>query len=109
MDVRIVSAGCCQNVVITGGERNLLADADFMAVDLCNGSAVDQAVNERRIRIMENLLDWSGELVGRLRPVMVFHGDYKHGFQFVSIGPGLAKCHQQGKDGKREETSYLQH
>ena len=89
--MRIRSAGCGQHVVISGSVGNLLADVYGLAVDDSGGSPVDQIVNERGIRILIDLLDSSGELVGRLCPVVILHCDHKHGLDRSAAGSKAAE------------------
>ena len=42
------------------------------------GGSVDQAVDERRVGILKDLLDRAGKLIGRLSPVVVFHRDHEN-------------------------------
>src|SRR5579862_4982797 len=109
VNVWIVAAWSRQYTVVAGGERNLLTDADSMAIDGCDSGSVYQTIDERCIRILENLLDRAGELVRWLRPVMVFHRDNENGFKFFRAGAGMAQRDQQSKDGQHEETSYVRH
>ncbi len=85
MDVGIVAVGRRQHMVVVGGVGHLPADVDRAPVDHGNGGAVDQAVDERGGGVLENLHLAAGELVGRLRPVVVFQGDHEDRLDRVPI------------------------
>ena len=96
----VVPAGSGQNVVVVRGVCHLLADVDDLAVDRRNRGPVHQAIDEGRIWILKNLLDRPRELVGRLRPIVIFHGDHEYGLDFLRSGIREAqegKCRQRGK------------
>ena len=57
MNVRVVAALGGENVVIVGGVCRALADVHRLAVDPGNGGSIDEAVDERRVRVLEDLLD----------------------------------------------------
>jgi hypothetical protein len=78
MDMGIIPAGRSKGVVVGGGVGHLSADVD-------RGS-VDQAVDERGVGVLENLLDGTGKLVGRLRPVVVFEGDHEDRLDSFRVG-----------------------
>src|SRR5215470_15931955 len=80
MDMRIVPAGRGQDAAVVRGISYLLADLDLAPIDHRNSGSVDQAVDEWGVGVLENLLDGTGKLVCRLRPVVVFHGDYENRF-----------------------------
>jgi len=73
----IVAAGRGQHVMVVCGVGDLAADIDLLPIDRSYGSSVDQAVDEGGVGVLENLLDRTRKLVGRLRPVVVFHGDHE--------------------------------
>src|SRR5262252_4635182 len=77
MDMGIIPAGRGQNVVVVRGIGYLSADVA--------GGAVNQAIDERGVGVLKNLLDGTGKLVGRLRPVVVFHGDHEDRFDWGAI------------------------
>ncbi len=77
MDMGIIPAGRRQDAAVVRGIGHLLADFDLAPIDRGNGGSVNQAVDERGVGVLENLLDGTGKLVGRLRPVVVFHGDHE--------------------------------
>jgi len=120
MDVGIVSVGRGQDVVVVSGISDLLADVDCVAVNDGNRGPIHEAVDERRGGILENLLDRSAELVGRLRPVVVFHRDHEDlpdfssfvsfvSFVFFRAGDRLARYNQQRSHAQRAETSEKRH
>jgi hypothetical protein len=74
----IVPAGRGQDIVVGRSVGHLLADLDLAAIDRGNGGSVNQAVDERGVGVLENLLDGTGKLVGRLRPIVVFHRNHKY-------------------------------
>jgi hypothetical protein len=76
--MRVVPAGRGQGIVVISRISHLLADVDVVSIDCGNRRAVNQTVDEGSVGILENLLDGAGKLVGRLRPVMIFHGDNKN-------------------------------
>src|ERR1039457_1465803 len=92
MNVGIASAGSSQNVVIRAGVGSLLADVDQLPVNHGVGGPTHQAVNERGVGILINLLDPAGELVGGLRPVMVLHGDHEYRLDVIGVGSEAAQC-----------------
>jgi hypothetical protein len=85
MNVGIVPAVSGQDVVVVCGIRHLLADIQLPAIDCGNGGPVHQAVNEGSVCILENLLD-ARKLIGRLRPVVVFHRNDEHCPDFLRVG-----------------------
>src|ERR1700704_1757247 len=113
MNMRVVAAGSGQNVVVVGGVSDLLTNVDFAAIDSGKCGPIYQTIDEWRIRILKNLLDSARKLVGRLRPIVVFHGDYENGFDSVfaifRACDQVAQCKQQGKSAQRAETSDVRH
>ena len=73
----IIPAGRGQDVVVVRGISHLSADVDLAPIDRGNGGSVNQAVDERGVGVVENLLDGTGKLVGRLSPIVVFHRNHK--------------------------------
>jgi hypothetical protein len=73
MDMGIIPAGRGQNVVVVRG-------IGYLSADVAGGGSVNQAIDERGVGVLKNLLDGTGKLVGRLRPVVVFHGDHEDRF-----------------------------
>src|SRR5262249_47479898 len=65
MDMGIIPAGRGQDVVVARG-------ISYLSADVAGGS-VNQAIDERGVGVLKNLLDGTGKLVVRLRPVVVFH------------------------------------
>ena len=76
----IIPAGRGQNVVVVRGIGYLSADVDLLPMDRRNGGSVNQAIDKRGVGVLKNLLDGTGKLIGRLRPVVVFHGDHEDRF-----------------------------
>ena len=76
MDMGVIPAGRGQNVVVVRGIGYLSA---------CGGGSVNQAIDERGVGVLKNLLDGTRKLVGRLRPVVVFHGDHEDRFDWGAI------------------------
>jgi hypothetical protein len=70
VNVGVVAARCRQNVAIVCGKSRLLADIDLTPVDDGSGCSVYQAVDERSGRVLKNLLDSAGKLIGRLSPIV---------------------------------------
>src|SRR6185437_13431587 len=80
MDVWSVWTVACQYIVISGGISNLLADVDYLPIDISFGRSVHQAVDEWRVRVLKYLLSaggLAGVVVG-LGPIVVFQSDDKH-------------------------------
>src|SRR5262249_49714986 len=77
MDMGVIPAGRGQRVMVVRGVGDLAADIDLLPTDRSHGSAVDQAVDEGSVGVLENLLDRTRKLVSRLRPIVVFHGDHE--------------------------------
>src|SRR5499427_11033976 len=74
MDMGIIPAGRGQNVVVVRG-------IGYLSADVAGGGSVNQAIDERGGGVLKNLLgEGTGKLVGRLRPVVVFHGDHEDRF-----------------------------
>ncbi len=72
-----------QNVAIVRGEGRLFTDIHLAAVDDGSRGPAHKAVDEGRVGILKNLLDWAGKLIGRLSPIVVFHGDHENRFNSV--------------------------
>ena len=64
MDMGIIPAGRGQDVVVIRGISHLSADVDLAPIDRGNGGSVNQAVNERGVGVLENLLDAGNWLAG---------------------------------------------
>ena len=113
MNVRIVSARCSQNIAIIRGKGRLLADIDLATIHDGSRGPVHKAVDEGRVGILKNLLDWAGKLVGRLSPIVVFHGDHENRFDSVfaifRAGGQVTHGEQQGKYAQHAETSDVRH
>src|ERR1700731_1048214 len=90
MNMRVVSAGSGQNVMVSAGISDLLADIDCGAIHRSECSPVHQTVNEWRVRILINLLDISGKL-DRLSPVVILHCNHKNCLDFLSAGVQTAE------------------
>src|SRR5215472_7261592 len=75
MNMRIVSAGASQHVVIIGGVGHLPANMAQTATHDGISAPVHQTIDEWRMGILKDLLDGTAELVCRLGPVVVFHRD----------------------------------
>jgi len=73
MDMGIIPAGRGQNVAVVRG-------IGYLSADVAGGGSVNQAIDERGVGVLKNLLDGTRKLVGRLRPVVVFHGDHEDRF-----------------------------
>jgi len=97
MDVGVVSVGGRENIVVRRGIRNLLANMDHRVADKFECSAVNKTVDKRGVRILINLLNCAGELVGRLSPVVVLHRDHKHGLNFLGLRAESADGCQNGE------------
>ena len=100
--------------MVIRGVGRLLADVDLAAIDRGNCRSVDQAVDEWSVGILKNLLDGTGELVGRLRPVMIFHGDNKNLLDVAIVivfifcaGVRLSKQGQYDKQSQHAVTSAV--
>src|SRR5215472_12617372 len=100
MNAGIVPAGSRENVMVGRGVGNLLADIDYGAVNERSGSSVHQTVNEWGVRILENLLGRTVELVVWLGPIMIFHSDDEHFLDALSAG---ALDDQYREDGRKHE------
>ena len=85
MDVRVVTAGCSEHVVIGVGVCNLLADVLGHVINLRPGSSVDEAVNKWSVGIHINLLYAAGELVRGLRPVVILHRNDEDGLDLLGV------------------------
>ena len=81
----IIPAGRGQDVVVVRGISHLSADVDLAPIDRGNGGSVNQAVNERGVGVVENLLDGTGKLVGRLSPIVVFHCNDKYALDSPAV------------------------
>jgi hypothetical protein len=74
-------------------------------------TAVDQAIDERRGAILEDLLLAAGELPGNLCAIDVFHRDHEHGLE-GRIGSGRAEYradqnqHAHGCDKSNDRTDH---
>src|SRR5262249_8703930 len=86
MNVRVRAAGCSQNAAIVRGKRRLLADVDLFAVNDSRRGPVHKTIDEWCSRILKNLLDSAGELVGRLGPIVVLHRNNKYRLDFFRAG-----------------------
>jgi hypothetical protein len=62
------------------------------AVDGCVCRAVDKTVDERRVWILKDLLDWATELIRGLSPIVIFHRDYKNSLDLLRVGVGAAEA-----------------
>src|SRR5215510_16051051 len=60
MDMGIIPAGRGQNVVVVRGIGYLSADVDLLPMDRRNGGSVNQAIDERGVGVLKNLLDGTG-------------------------------------------------
>src|SRR5215510_2352635 len=109
MDVRIVSAGRGENAVVVTGVGDLLADVHEGAVYDCVSRAVDEAVDERGARVLEDLLDPAGELVRGLRPVVVFYRDDENRLDLLRIDVGAAQTSEKGERAERAGPSHMRH
>src|SRR5690348_16695677 len=98
MNVRIVSTGRSQHVVIVVCVCNLLADVDHAIADQSVSISVYQAVDKRRGRVLIDLLNPAAEMVSRLSPIVVLHGDDENGLHFLRSGSQTEDRH------KREDT-----
>ena len=67
---------------------DLPADLYFVPIHHRRRASVYQAVNKWRIRVLVNLLNTAGKLIGRLRPVVIFHSDHENGFDFLAASAG---------------------
>ena len=74
--MRIAAAGSRQHVVIGRCIRNLVADV---------GRSIHKAVDVWCVRVLINLLDAAGELIGWLRPVVILHRDHEHFLDFLRV------------------------
>src|SRR4051812_34263143 len=120
MDVLIVAALGGKYVVVRHGVRSVLADVDRFAVDPCHGRSIDEAVDERGVGILVDLLDISGYLCG-LCPVVVLHCNDKDVrdlaavsvilvvIAFLSDGTGRCKRSKHGEPCERAKWSDIQH
>ena len=97
----IIPTGRGQHVVVVRGICDLSADVDLTPIDRGNGGSVNQAVDEGGVGVLENLLDAGTELVGRLRPVVVFQGDHEDRLDCCSATVGIRKTHTYEWDGCR--------
>jgi hypothetical protein len=86
MDMGIGPAGRCQDVVVVRGVGYLGADVDLLAVNRHNRGSAHKAVDERRVGVLENLLDWAAKLVGWLRPIVVLHRYNDNFLDFLCAG-----------------------
>ena len=108
--MRVIARGRGQNAVVIGGERNLLADADDPAVDDRKSVSADQAVDERRVGILKNLLNSARELVGGLGPVVVFHRNHEDGLDLLCVCAEVAcgkECERAEKPGESKRIHFL--
>src|SRR4029077_1036177 len=98
-----------QNVVIGSGIGNLRTDVNFGAIDDLDGGSIHESVDEGCVRILINLLNAAGELIRRLSPVMVFHRDYKNGFDLLCARICTTNGSQACKHCERQETVSVRH
>src|SRR5689334_6161842 len=96
MNVRVAAIRRGEDAMVVLGPRDLFADVNGRAVDDRERRAVDEAVDERRGRILKDLLDAAGKLIRRLSPVVVFHRDHEHGLDLLRMGAGVAQTSEQG-------------
>ena len=120
MDVRIVAALRREYVVVRHGVRGVLADVHSLAVDPGYGSSVDEAVDERIVRVLVDLLDISGYLC-RLCPVVILHCDHKDVLDLAAVlvaliviallsdGTGRCKRSNDSEPCERAKSSDIQH
>src|SRR5215469_13395834 len=109
VNVGVIPAGRGQDVVVVGGIGHLPGDVDHLAIDDCNRGAIYQAVDERRVGILKNLLDGAGKLVVRLGPVMIFHRDHEHLLDMFRVGTRMRKRCEQSNCPQDGKTSELRH
>src|SRR5262245_13585305 len=95
--------------MVMGGVSELLADVDHRVINNRKGRSVHKTVDERRIRILINLLDPASELVGWLRPVVILHSDDEYGFDFLGAGAQAAEYSHEGDRTKGTKASYVGH
>src|SRR5690242_17630986 len=108
MDVRIVSAGSSQDVMVGRGVGGLRADIDQGSVNGGKRSSVYETVDKRRVRILINLLDFARHL-GWLRPVVILHGDDKDCFDFLRSGDSATQGGQENGRTQYADSSEQRH
>ena len=82
----IVPVGRVQHVVISSGVGDLLTAVLYRIAHRGKSTPIDQAIDERRIGILIDLLDPAGELVRGLGPVVIFHCDHEDCFDLLCTG-----------------------
>src|SRR5689334_13666400 len=85
MDIRVVTAGSSEYVVVRVGVCNLLADVLGDAVNLRPGGSIDEAIDKRSVGILIYLLRATGELVRGLRTVVILHSDNEYGLDLLGV------------------------
>jgi hypothetical protein len=82
MDVRIVSAGGGQNVVVGRSVGDMLADVLDAAIKEGKRRPVHKTIDERGVWVLKDLLNPAGD-AGGLSPVVIFQCDYENVFDFL--------------------------
>ena len=97
----IVPAGRGQDVVVVRGKGDLPADVDMNPIDDGSGGSVDQAVDERGVGVLEDLLDRHETGRAPARPILetaaavvADSGDRLAGTELRAylLGPALVKA-----------------
>lgn len=109
MNVLVVSAAGDQNIVVGRGIGNLLTDVNHRAVHGGDRGSVYEAVDEGRVRILQNLLRLARKLVLRLGPVVILHRDHENALDLLRAGAKAAQCSQESQHAQYLESSALRH
>ena len=107
--MRVVPARSSEDAAVIRGVGDLLTDVNDIAVDQGEGRAVDETVDERRGRILEDLLLPAGELIRGLRPIVILQGDDKNSLDLLCVCVGVGQTREKGKRAERASPSDVRH